>query len=95
MALPSCLMPMVLISKSTATVLSTTMEGIHHRWLSRTSRLSLRTTKFRDRVELATRILPTISLKSLVSGVVSRSTRASHPLCEVSLGDPYPFIIID
>ncbi|GJY82227.1 reverse transcriptase domain-containing protein [Tanacetum coccineum] len=25
-------------------------------------------------------ILPTISLKSLVSGVVSRSTRASHPL---------------
>ncbi|GJZ02666.1 hypothetical protein Tco_0520627 [Tanacetum coccineum] len=55
MALPSCLMPMVLISKSTATVLSTTMEGIHHHWLSRTSRLSLRTTKFRDRVELATR----------------------------------------
>ncbi|GJX32505.1 reverse transcriptase domain-containing protein, partial [Tanacetum coccineum] len=40
---------------STATVLSTTMEGIHHHWLSRTSRLSLRTTKFRDRVELATR----------------------------------------
>ncbi|GKC38395.1 reverse transcriptase domain-containing protein [Tanacetum coccineum] len=30
-------------------------EGIHHHWLSRTSRLSLRTTKFRDRVELATR----------------------------------------
>ncbi|GJS20213.1 reverse transcriptase domain-containing protein [Tanacetum coccineum] len=29
-------------------------------------------------------ILPTISLKSLVSGVVSRSTRASHPLCEFS-----------
>ncbi|GKD11777.1 hypothetical protein Tco_1196184, partial [Tanacetum coccineum] len=25
-------------------------------------------------------ILPTISLKSLVSGVVSRSTRAAHPL---------------
>ncbi|GJW16449.1 reverse transcriptase domain-containing protein [Tanacetum coccineum] len=55
MALPSCIMPMVLISKSTATVLSTTMEGIHHHWLSRTSKLSLRTTKFRDRVELATR----------------------------------------
>ncbi|GJV55183.1 reverse transcriptase domain-containing protein [Tanacetum coccineum] len=50
MALPSCLMPMVLISKSTATVLSTTMEGMHHHWLSSTSRLSLRTTKFRDRV---------------------------------------------
>ncbi|GJS77885.1 reverse transcriptase domain-containing protein [Tanacetum coccineum] len=50
-----CLLQMVLISKSTATVLSTTMEGIHHHWLSRTSRLSLRTTKFRDRVELATR----------------------------------------
>ncbi|GJR09477.1 reverse transcriptase domain-containing protein [Tanacetum coccineum] len=28
----------------------------------------------------------TNSLKSLVSGVVSRSTRASHPLCEISLG---------
>ncbi|GJW13677.1 reverse transcriptase domain-containing protein [Tanacetum coccineum] len=55
MALPSCLMPMVRISKSTATVLSITMEGIHHHWLSRISRLSLRTTKFRDRVELATR----------------------------------------
>ncbi|GJY48452.1 reverse transcriptase domain-containing protein [Tanacetum coccineum] len=55
MALQSCLMPMVLISKSTATVLSTTMEGIHHHWLSETSRLSLRTTEFRDRVELATR----------------------------------------
>ncbi|GJS79431.1 reverse transcriptase domain-containing protein [Tanacetum coccineum] len=41
--------------KSTATVSSTTMEGIHHHWLSRISRLSLRTTKFRDRVELATR----------------------------------------
>ncbi|GJQ94391.1 reverse transcriptase domain-containing protein [Tanacetum coccineum] len=66
MALPSCLMPMVLISKSTATVLSTTMEGIHHHWLSRISRLSLRTTKFRDRVELATRILPTITLKPLI-----------------------------
>ncbi|GJR91466.1 hypothetical protein Tco_0215477 [Tanacetum coccineum] len=38
-------------------------------------------------VELATRILPTISLKSLVSGVVSRSTRASHPLLlKISLG---------
>ncbi|GJQ90977.1 reverse transcriptase domain-containing protein [Tanacetum coccineum] len=46
---------MVLISKSTATVLSTTMEGIHHHWLSQISRLSLRTTKFRDQVELATR----------------------------------------
>ncbi|GJU53505.1 reverse transcriptase domain-containing protein [Tanacetum coccineum] len=68
MAMPSCLMPMVLISKSTTTVLSTTMEGIHHHWLSRTSRLSLRTTEFRDRVELATRILPTISWKPLVSG---------------------------
>ncbi|GKD00391.1 reverse transcriptase domain-containing protein [Tanacetum coccineum] len=45
----------VRVSKSIATVLSTTMEGIHHHWLSRTSRLSLRTTKFRDRVELATR----------------------------------------
>ncbi|GJW69700.1 reverse transcriptase domain-containing protein [Tanacetum coccineum] len=29
-------------------------------------------------------ILPTNSLKPLVSGVVSRSTRASHPLCEFS-----------
>ncbi|GJS55691.1 reverse transcriptase domain-containing protein [Tanacetum coccineum] len=32
------------------------------------------------------KILPTNSMKPLVSGVVSRSTRASHPLCEFSLG---------
>ncbi|GJY58841.1 hypothetical protein Tco_0458733 [Tanacetum coccineum] len=32
------------------------------------------------------RILPTNSLKPLVSGVVSRSTRASHPLCEIRSG---------
>ncbi|GKA13442.1 reverse transcriptase domain-containing protein [Tanacetum coccineum] len=43
------------ISKSTALSLSITMKGIHHHWLSRISKLSLRTTKFRDRVELATR----------------------------------------
>ncbi|GKF53957.1 reverse transcriptase domain-containing protein, partial [Tanacetum coccineum] len=55
MALPSCLMLMGLISKSTATVLSITIEGIHHHWLSRISKLSLRITKFKDRVELATR----------------------------------------
>ncbi|GJW08816.1 hypothetical protein Tco_1571239 [Tanacetum coccineum] len=42
------------------------MEGIHHHWLSRISKLSLRTTKFRDRVELATRIDPTISEASRV-----------------------------
>ncbi|GKA64161.1 hypothetical protein Tco_0763767 [Tanacetum coccineum] len=66
MALPSCLMPMVLISKLIATVLSTIMEGIHHHWLSRIFRLSLRTTKFRDQVELATRIDPTISEDSRV-----------------------------
>ncbi|GJZ52430.1 reverse transcriptase domain-containing protein [Tanacetum coccineum] len=29
-------------------------------------------------------ILPTNSMKPLVSGVVSRSTRAFHPLCEIS-----------
>ncbi|GKF66847.1 hypothetical protein Tco_0193364, partial [Tanacetum coccineum] len=52
--------------QSIATVLSTTMEGIHHHWLSQTSRLSLRTTKFKDRVKLATRILPTISEASRV-----------------------------
>ncbi|GJV22088.1 hypothetical protein Tco_1371108 [Tanacetum coccineum] len=31
------------------------------------------------------KILPTNSMKPLVSGVVSRSTRASHPLCEFSM----------
>ncbi|GKG03529.1 hypothetical protein Tco_0311165, partial [Tanacetum coccineum] len=31
-------------------------------------------------------ILPINSMKPLVSGVVSRSTRASHPLREFSLG---------
>ncbi|GJT81293.1 reverse transcriptase domain-containing protein [Tanacetum coccineum] len=63
-----CLMLMVLISKSTATVSSITMEGIHHHWLSRTSRLSLRTTEFRDRVELATRHpeVPNTSIKLLL-----------------------------
>ncbi|GJU76578.1 DNA-directed DNA polymerase [Tanacetum coccineum] len=55
MAQPNCLIPMVLISKLTATVLSITIEGIQHHWLSRISKLSLRTTKFRDRVELMTR----------------------------------------
>ncbi|GJR51221.1 hypothetical protein Tco_1401742 [Tanacetum coccineum] len=35
---------------------------------------------------LTIQILPTNSMKPLVSGVVSRSTRASHPLCEFSLG---------
>ncbi|GJW70869.1 reverse transcriptase domain-containing protein [Tanacetum coccineum] len=40
-------------------------------------------------------ILPTNSLKSLVSGVVSRSTRASHPLCEFSLGRSISFHLID
>ncbi|GJU58459.1 reverse transcriptase domain-containing protein [Tanacetum coccineum] len=40
-------------------------------------------------------ILPTISLKPLVSGVVSRSTRASHPLCEFSLGRSISFHLID
>ncbi|GKA61616.1 hypothetical protein Tco_0761135 [Tanacetum coccineum] len=85
MALPSCLMPMVLISKSTATVLSTYNGGDAQHWLSGPPRLSARITKFRDRVELATRILPTNSLKPLVSGVVSPvSTRASHPLVEFS-----------
>ncbi|GJR52005.1 hypothetical protein Tco_1402526, partial [Tanacetum coccineum] len=74
MALPSCLMSMVRISKSIATVLSTTMEGIHHHWLSRTSRLSLRITKFRDRVELATRIDPTIfEVNKKISLITSRS----------------------
>ncbi|GKB66471.1 reverse transcriptase domain-containing protein [Tanacetum coccineum] len=66
MAQPNCLISMVQILKSTATVLSITMEGIHHHWLSRISKLSLRTTKFRDRVELATRIDPTISEDSRV-----------------------------
>ncbi|GJW25328.1 reverse transcriptase domain-containing protein [Tanacetum coccineum] len=35
------------------------------------------------------------SLKTLVSSVVSRFTRASHPLCEISLGDPISFHLID
>ncbi|GJW16948.1 reverse transcriptase domain-containing protein [Tanacetum coccineum] len=91
MALQSCLMLMVLISKSTATVLSTTMEGIHHHWLSETSRLSLRTTKFRDRVELATRINPTFQESSRNSGALEFLI-----LCvKLVWGDQYPFIIID
>ncbi|GJV56327.1 reverse transcriptase domain-containing protein [Tanacetum coccineum] len=59
-----------LISKSTAPS-KHYYGGIHQPLVSRTSRLSPKNTKFRDRVELATRILPTNSLKSLVSGVVS------------------------
>ncbi|GJU49794.1 hypothetical protein Tco_1219349 [Tanacetum coccineum] len=35
--------------------------------------------------EKTKKILPTNSMKPLVSGVVSRSTRASHPLCEFSM----------
>ncbi|GJY27749.1 reverse transcriptase domain-containing protein [Tanacetum coccineum] len=52
---PNCLMHDGSNFKSIAHRLSTIMEGIHHHLLFRTSRLSLRTTKFRDRVELATR----------------------------------------
>ncbi|GJR16039.1 hypothetical protein Tco_0798691 [Tanacetum coccineum] len=43
----------------------------------------------------ATRILLINSLKPLVFGVVSRSTRASHPLCEFSLGISISFHLID
>ncbi|GJS09978.1 hypothetical protein Tco_0366774 [Tanacetum coccineum] len=68
---------MVLISKSTATVSSTTMEGIHHHWLSRTSRLSLRTTEFRDRVELATRINPTFQESSRVRCLIPKHSSFS------------------
>ncbi|GKE93021.1 hypothetical protein Tco_1574116 [Tanacetum coccineum] len=96
MALQSCLMPMVLISKSTATVLSTTMEGIHHHWLSETSRLSLRTTEFRDRVELATRINPTFQESSRVPDANFRSTSSFSCLCvEISLGRAISLLIID
>ncbi|GKA41707.1 hypothetical protein Tco_0734367 [Tanacetum coccineum] len=69
--------PMVLISKSTATVSSITMEGIHHHWLSRTSRLSLRTTEFRDRVELATRINPTFQESSRVRCLIPKHSSFS------------------
>ncbi|GJY05055.1 hypothetical protein Tco_0370995 [Tanacetum coccineum] len=95
MALPSCLMPMDLISKSTATVSSITMEGIHHHWLSRTSRLSLRTTEFRDRVELATRINSTISEDSRVLLNYPVLLELLILCAKLVWGDPYPFIIID
>ncbi|GJZ01589.1 hypothetical protein Tco_0519550 [Tanacetum coccineum] len=42
-----------------------------------------------------TMTLLTNSLKPLVSGVVSRFTRASHPLCEFSLGRSISFHLID
>ncbi|GJZ11395.1 reverse transcriptase domain-containing protein [Tanacetum coccineum] len=81
MALPNCLIPMVQISKSTATALSIIMEGIHHHWLSQISKLSLRTIKFMDgRSRAVDSGLIQQFLKTLVSGVVSRFTRASHPL---------------
>ncbi|GKE89291.1 hypothetical protein Tco_1566766, partial [Tanacetum coccineum] len=41
------------------------------------------------------KINPTNSLKPLVSGDVSRSTQASHPLCEISLGRSISFRLID
>nr|GFB85178.1 hypothetical protein [Tanacetum cinerariifolium] len=34
------------------------MEETHHRWRFQTLPLSLRTTEYRDRVELTTRIIP-------------------------------------
>ncbi|GJS71039.1 reverse transcriptase domain-containing protein [Tanacetum coccineum] len=68
MAQPNCLIPMVQISKSTATVLSITMEGIHHHWLSRISKLSLRTTKFRDQVELVTRACDSVTKNKPLRG---------------------------
>ncbi|GJT43508.1 reverse transcriptase domain-containing protein [Tanacetum coccineum] len=39
-----------------------------------------------SKIVSCSKILPTNSIKPLVSSVVSRSTRASHPLCEISLG---------
>ncbi|GJT10397.1 hypothetical protein Tco_0857439 [Tanacetum coccineum] len=49
---------------------------------------SLRGNEYEPHITLRSllqRILPTNSMKPLVSGVVSRSTRASHPLCEFSM----------
>ncbi|GJS36409.1 reverse transcriptase domain-containing protein [Tanacetum coccineum] len=54
-----------------------------------------RSTRFQDKRIESSMILLTNSMKPLVSGVVSRSTRASHPLCEFSLGRSISFHLID
>nr|GFC68800.1 hypothetical protein [Tanacetum cinerariifolium] len=69
------------ISKLIVIDSSTIMEETHHRWRFQTLPLSLRTTKYRDRVELTTRILSWFS-------------RPSYPLIDSSLGKSISVIYI-
>nr|GEZ72028.1 reverse transcriptase domain-containing protein [Tanacetum cinerariifolium] len=54
------------------------------------SKLPLRTTKFRDRVKLTTRIYPSV-IEVFCVGYLSRFPRSSHPLIEISLGKSISF----
>ncbi|GJW46110.1 reverse transcriptase domain-containing protein [Tanacetum coccineum] len=82
-------------SKSTATVHKAYYGGIHSPLVIQAPP-DLSQSKLIQGSEVELRpILPTNSMKPLVSGVVSRSTRVSHPLCKFSLGRSISFYLID
>nr|GEY44422.1 reverse transcriptase domain-containing protein [Tanacetum cinerariifolium] len=62
----------------------------HHLWRSQKFTLSLRTTKFRDRVELTTRIFPPV-IEVFLCWIFVRFPRSSHPLINSSLGKSISF----
>nr|GEZ43715.1 reverse transcriptase domain-containing protein [Tanacetum cinerariifolium] len=64
---------------------STIMEAIYHRWRSRMSLLSLRTTEFRDRVKPTTRIIPP-KIEDFLCRILSWVSRPLYPLLDFSLG---------
>nr|GFA35324.1 reverse transcriptase domain-containing protein [Tanacetum cinerariifolium] len=75
---------MVAISKLIVIDSSTIMEENHHRWRFRMLLLSLKTTEYRDRVELTTRInLPKI--EDFLCRILSWFSRPSYPLLDSSL----------
>nr|GFA00673.1 reverse transcriptase domain-containing protein [Tanacetum cinerariifolium] len=73
--------------------LSTIIEATYHRWRSRMSLLSLRTTEFRDRVEPTTRIiLPKIEY--FLCRILSWFSSPLYPLLDFSLGMSVSMIYI-
>nr|GFB67056.1 reverse transcriptase domain-containing protein [Tanacetum cinerariifolium] len=73
--------------------LGTIMEETHHHWRFQTFILSLRTTKYRDRVEPTTRIIPR-RLKISCVGYCPSFQDPSYPLIDFSLGKSISVIYI-
>nr|GFB07009.1 hypothetical protein [Tanacetum cinerariifolium] len=84
---------MVVISKLIVIDSSTIIEETRHHWRFRMLLLSLRTTEYRDRVELTTRIiLPKI--KDFLCRILSWFSRPLYPLLDSSLGKSLSMIYI-